>query len=276
MYSEKFIAMLQEKVSGKTVTEDSNYIIITSSNNLQAGASTTIQGQITWGNNENARVSKVMAEKISQASIAPIISIGEGAFKYADIATGDKINIVNNNLLEVNSNAFANLDGLNQINLPNVVRIGTNAFYNTSVSDVSIPNVNSVQANAFAECESLYRIDLGTVSTLGTNAITNAPYLYQVFFKSNGQALNISSNAISDVGGLTNERIRLYVNNGYGEDGVPYVNNYKNLITNYSEKFFAYDYIIGSYTPLNATIDIGDYSIREATFKNKSKRFLLK
>lgn len=256
--------------SGLTVTEDSNYIIITSSNNLQAGASTTIQGQITWGNNENARVSKVMAEKISQASIAPIISIGEGAFKYADIATGDKINIVNNNLLEVNSNAFANLDGLNQINLPNVVRIGTNAFYNTSVSDVSIPNVNSVQANAFAECESLYRIDLGTVSTLGTNAITNAPYLYQVFFKSNGQALNISSNAISDVGGLTNERIRLYVNNGYGEDGTPYVNNYKNLITNYSEKFFAYDYIIGSYTPLNATIDIGDYSIREATFKNKS------
>lgn len=256
--------------NGLTVTEDDNYLIMTSSNSLASGASFTIQGQFTWGSDEDARFQKILAEKVGNASTAPLISIGEGAFKYADIATGDKLNIENNNILEINSSAFANLDGLNEIILPNVVRIGTSAFYNTSVTDVSIPNINSVLANAFAECESLYRIDLGLVSTLGANAITNAPYLYQVFFKSTGQSLNIASGAISNVGSLTNERIRFYVNNGYTDDGTPYVNNYKSLISNYSEKFFAYDYILGSYTPLNATIDIGDYSIREATFTNSS------
>lgn len=256
--------------SGLNVTEDDNYLIMTSSNSLGAGASTTITGQFTWGSEEEARFQKVLAEKVGNASTAPLISIGEGAFKYSDIATGDLLNIDNSNILEINSNAFANLDGLNVINLPNVVRIGTSAFYNTSVTDVSIPNVNSVLANAFADCGSLYRINFGKVSTLGANSISNAPYLYQVFFQKDGQSLNISSNAITDVGGLTNERIRFYVNNGYNEDGTPYVNDYKSLITNYSEKFFAYDYILGSYTPINATIDIGDYSIREATFKNKS------
>ncbi len=199
----------------------------------------------------------------------PVIEIGPNAFIHTTVAVNERINIDNQNIIIVGDNAFKNVEGIEKLRLINSITIGTSAFENNkTIKKITLTNLNTIRSNAFLGSENLFIIDFGSVQTIEENVLTNAPYLEQVFFNVNSLDLAINYNAISNVGSLSNNRLRFYVTDGKDINNREYVNTYKSLFNSeYNDYFYPLGYIMGSYSQANSPYDIGSYSIRE-TIKN--------
>ncbi len=203
-----------------------------------------------------------------------IISVGDNAFNHTKVKNDSSFNIESSQLLSVGNSAFANLSGIKKVELNNVVSLGNNAFANTSMTSGEFENLNKIGDSTFNNLQYLYKLNLGNVREVGKNALSNIPNLYQVLFSASGTnlSLSIAENSMNDLGGQTNGRMRFYVTNGHTSNNEEYVDIYRSQFPKeFASYFFAYDFVIGSYTPSGITdeIDIGEYSIKETTLTDK-------
>ncbi|MDD3241361.1 MAG: leucine-rich repeat protein [Bacilli bacterium] len=204
-----------------------------------------------------------------------IISIGDNAFAHTNTVTNSSFDITSNKLLKVGENAFSGIDAIKTVTLPSVEYIGDNAFRATTIAKGTFDSLKTLGNSAFQNTPTLYYLNLGGVKSIEENAISNCPELLQVLFRVDTVNVNFHNNSINNIGTSSNDRLRLYVTNGKNQDGIEYVDLYKSYFnSNLSSYFFAYDYIIGTYTPdgVNSDIDIGEYAIREVTVKNSTNQ----
>lgn len=104
--------------------------------------------------------------KLPSAEFDNVISIGNYAFGYCTALTDITIESVKS----VGSQAFYNTS-ISSINLPNVITINTETFYNCyNLNLVTLPNVTTIGTYAFYYCYNLEAIDLPSVETLERGA----------------------------------------------------------------------------------------------------------
>ena len=260
-----------------SLSEDGSNLIIKNADynaTINPGSTVIMSFQLEWTGDRDKTASVATARELnSSEETLPVISIGENAFIHTPVKANTLINIENNNILTVENGGFENLKGIKQVKLDNVISIGERAFKNSSITIGTFTNVETVKSNAFNNANRLYILDLGKVKKLESNAISDNPYLYKLLFETSNSDLNVTfdKEAINNVGTLTNNRMRFYVTNGANEDGERYVDIYKSYFNDkYQSYFFAYDTLMGSYTPtgLDEEFDIGEYTIRDVTVKN--------
>ncbi|MDD2435191.1 MAG: leucine-rich repeat protein [Bacilli bacterium] len=140
-----------------------------------------------------------------------VISIGKNAYIHTVRTVGSTFNIENENILKIDSNAFKGVAGVSVLDTLNLTFLGSNAFDGSTLTMVKAPNINTISSYALANMPSLYYVDLGTVKTMEANALYKLNNLTQVFFKPHNDTLSIDTNSISEVGSLTSNRIRFYV-----------------------------------------------------------------
>lgn len=141
----------------------------------------------------------------------PLISIGNRAFIHTETNSNTNISFNNENLLNIGDYAFYNVTGITLLDLPNLTNIGDYAFYNNSLNKVETPNLESIGTYAFSNMANLYYINLGKVIKMEERSLYNLNNLLQVFFTPTDETIVYNQNAIDNVGGLTNNRIRFYV-----------------------------------------------------------------
>ena len=201
-----------------------------------------------------------------------IISVGDNAFRHALSENDALYNINSERLLYLGKYSLANLRGLGSVELPNVVTLEEGSFFNTTITKGVFTNLETIKTKALADTPRLYYLNLGTVVNMETLSVTNAPQLYQVLFqpKNNNPTLVFSATGFVNVGTVTNDRIRFYVTNETNINGVPFVDIYSGYFTEYKDYFYAYDYIVGSYTPsgLPTYVDIGVYSVKSVSIRD--------
>ena len=266
--------------SGSTITPSGNgdYVTVSAADyakKILSGRSLTFSMQFTWLSQQTSVEILDFQASMPNSKGMDIISIGDNAFSHTVTKSGESFDLNNSGILSVGKNAFTNLAGIRKVNMSNLVSIGSGAFKGTGITAATFNKLNFVGANAFSNVSSLYKLDLGYTKTLESNAISNAPNLYQVFFKATGDTLELSiaEDAVSKVGTATNDRMRFYVTNGKTGDNEEYVEVYRNQFPDaYKGYLFAYDYVLGSFVPsgISDTIDIGAYSIKETTVGNKN------
>lgn len=154
-----------------------------------------------------------------------VISIGQSAFIHSKSESGIAADLVSDTLLEIDDYAFNGVKGINSLESESLVRVGEYAFNNSSLEYVIIPYVDQVESYAFANMSTLYKIDLGYVRELSANALYNLDNLYQVFFEPVDNVL-FDPYSITNVGSLTNNRIRFYVGAKETEDIVQILTPY--------------------------------------------------
>jgi len=78
--------------------------------------------------------------------------------------------VIAENALNIIDYAFYNCKSLTDINLPNVISIGSSTFYNcnslTSITDDNLPKVTSLPSSAFRYCNLLETVSLSNVAAL--------------------------------------------------------------------------------------------------------------
>ena len=127
---------------------------------------------------------------VSGALIIPesVINIGDGAFYNCDSLT-----IISTNAQIIGQNAFAECEGLLQINLgENVESIGNGAFSNCDNILTVNTDAPSIGCDAFANCDRLVSVTLGdSVQTLGNGAFSGC-------FRLNNVSLGENITSIGD------------------------------------------------------------------------------
>jgi len=200
-----------------------------------------------------------------------VISVGDNAFIHTTLETGLSVDINSNYLLNIGDNAFKGTKGINSVIANSLITLGSNAFEDSSLTNASFDKLNSIGDYALANMLTLYRVNLGTVKTMGANALYNLDRLEQIFFESTDLNLAFNNTAITDVGSLTNNRLRIYVTDAIASNGQPYMDTYKILFASeYKEYFFPKGHIVGSYSQPNIPWDIGIFSVRKVTKTNSS------
>ena len=200
-----------------------------------------------------------------------VISVGDNAFTHTTLETGLSVDINSNYLLNIGDNAFKGTKGISSIIANSLITLGSNAFEDSSLTNASFDKLNSIGDYALANMLTLYSVNLGTVKTMGANALYNLDRLEQIFFESTDLNLSFNNTAITDVGSLTNNRLRIYVTDAIASNGQPYLDTYKILFASeYKDYFFPKGYIVGSYSQTNIPWDIGVFSVRKVTKTNAS------
>ncbi|MDD2376708.1 MAG: leucine-rich repeat protein [Clostridia bacterium] len=221
---------------------------------------------------QNLQSGYVFPTEINVESLSlNVISVGDNAFIHTTLDTGLSVDINSNYLLNIGDNAFKGTEGINSIIANSLVTLGNNAFENSSLTNASFDNLNSIGEYALANMLTLYSINLGTVKNMDANSLYNLDRLEQIFFESTDLNLAFNNTAITDVGSLTNNKIRIYVTDAIAPNGKQYADVYKDLFaTEYKEYFFAKGHIIGSYQQANIPWDIGIFSVRKVIKTNAS------
>jgi len=200
-----------------------------------------------------------------------VISVGDNAFIHTTLETGLSVDINSDYLLNIGDNAFKGTKGISSIIANSLITLGSNAFEDSSLTKASFDKLNSIGDYALANMLTLYSVNLGTVKTMGANALFNLDRLEQIFFESTDLNLSFNNTAITDVGSLTNNRLRIYVTDAIASNGQPYLDTYKILFSpDYKEYFFPKGNIVGSYSQPNIPYDIGVFSVRKVTKTNAS------
>ena len=83
--------------------------------------------------------------------------------------------VVIHKLKNVGDASFSENFFLNEVKLPDAVSIGARAFFQTGLSAVSLPAVESVDQGAFSDCISLSFVSLPVVTSIGQNAFFECP-----------------------------------------------------------------------------------------------------
>ena len=200
-----------------------------------------------------------------------VISVGDNAFIHTTLETGLSVDINSIYLLKIGDNAFKGTKGINSIIADSLITLGANAFENSSLTNASFNNLNTIGEYALANMLTLYSINLGTVKTMGANALYNLDRLEQIFFTATDLNLSYNNTAITDVGTLTNNRLRIYVTDAIASNGQQYADTYKTLFSaDYKEYFYPRGTIVGSYSQANIPWDIGVFSVRKVVKTNAS------
>ncbi len=175
---------------------------------LSANGTKTIQLQVTSSDqNFNLVASYFVDNDLGE----PLIRIGDRAFINIDSNTDISLKFNNSNLLEIGDYAFYDINGIKEINFSKLTTIGDYAFYNNSLNKVETPNLKSIGTYAFSNMPNLYYMNLGKVLEMSERSLYNLPNLLQVFFTPSDETVLFNQNAIDNVGGNTNDRIRFYV-----------------------------------------------------------------
>lgn len=265
-----------EQYSNGNWEEHTDYVTIlptTTNASIAMGRSITVQLKISSLVSFNSVEFLGFRATMPNVSGLNIISVGQNAFSHTRSSSSATFDMSSTQMLNISNNAFMGLTGIKNITMDNVEYIGSGAFKDTSIAKGSFKNLKTLGQGAFQNVSTLYVLDLGTVHEMKENAISNAPNLLQVFFEMETLDLAFNNNAINNVGSTSNDRMRFYVTNGVNQDDERYVDIYKSYFKGEIQSyFFSYDYIIGSYTPagVNDDVDIGEFSIREATVKNEN------
>jgi hypothetical protein len=198
-----------------------------------------------------------------------VISVGDNAFIHTTLETGLSVDINSNYLLKIGNNAFKGTKGINSIIANSLVTLGDHAFEDSSLTNASFSKLNSIGEYALSNMLTLYSINLGTVKHMGANALYNLDRLEQIFFEATDLNLSYNNTAITDVGNLTNNRLRIYVTDAIASNGLQYSDTYKTLFASeYKEYFYPRGTIIGNYSQANIPWDIGVFSVRKVTKTN--------
>jgi hypothetical protein len=201
-----------------------------------------------------------------------VISIGREAYINVAMVTENLFDVTNTNLLRVRRKAFQDFNGVNSFTANNVVSIGDYAFEGTPIKYASFNNLNTMGSNVFQNNNTLYSLNLGKVKTMGQYSVASAPYLHQLFFEATDLTLSFHVNSLYEIGTLANNRLRVYVTDANASNGTPFVDVYRGLIAGtYTSYFYPRGTIIGSYTPVNTTYDIGIYSVRAVTIEDANE-----
>lgn len=113
---------------------------------------------------------------------ATVTLIGESAFSGCGF-TSFKIN---ENVTEIQRNAFCNCGNLEKIEWGNVSLIGYNAFEGCGFKELSLPNsLRSIYRNAFRRCDKLAKVDLSKTNVTEIGCFANCYALKEVCFPKN-------------------------------------------------------------------------------------------
>ena len=77
--------------------------------------------------------------------------------------------------------------------------------------------------------------------------------------------MSVHSTAMNNIGINANNRLRIYVPEGK-------VDFYKALFSNYQDYIYPTGYIVGSFINTPIPYDIGEYSVRETTIKDRNNQ----
>lgn len=188
-----------------------NYTIISNQDEwskIPINGSITIQIQF-YSPNENYTFNAEYVDETDNGT--PLISIGDRAFIHTNTNSSTNITFKNKNLLNIGDHAFYNIKGIVELDLENLTNIGDYAFYNGSLTKVETPNLKSIGTYALSNMSTLYYINLGKVIEMKENSLYNLNNLLQVYFKPTKETIVFDQNAITNVGSLTDDRIRFYV-----------------------------------------------------------------
>lgn len=198
----------------------------------------------------------------STSNVMNIISIGEYAYRHTISTSGHTILLEANNLLNISNHGLENIS-VKSLTSDSLITIGDYALYNTGLQTVDLPNLNSMGKYAMSGMDTLYSVNLGNIEIMKENAISNNPNLEQIFIGTvNTDNMSVHSTAMSNIGTNAKDRLRIYV----PESKVDY---YKALFSNYSEYIFETGYIVGTFINTPIPYDIGEYSVKEVTLKDR-------
>ena len=206
-----------------------------------------------------------------------VIGVGDRAFRWASMSSGGSFDIVNTNLRYIADYAFYNLQGVRELNVPNVDYIGEYALFNNKLYKATTTKLVELGNYAYANNTSLNYVNAGPVTSIGEGAFYGCTGMEQMYFAStnadtqaSGMKIGVGSNAFYNVGTIIGKRFRIYVPDGkIGTSNVTYQEAYKNTFpSNVKDYIYPTGYIIGSYKFGTLPYDIGEYSVREVTLKN--------
>ena len=89
--------------------------------------------------------------------------------------------VIPNEVVKIGDSAFSDCTSLTSVSMPNVQTIGMLAFRRyTSLTSVSMPNVLSIGKYAFGNCTSLTSVEMPNVQTIGDYAFFNCELLTDI------------------------------------------------------------------------------------------------
>lgn len=201
----------------------------------------------------------------STSPLMNIISVGEYAYRHTASSSNQTIDLLANNLINIDNHGLENIK-VKSLTSESLISIGDYSLYNTGLQTVDLPNLNSMGKYAMSDMDTLYSVNLGNIQVMGENAISNNPNLEQIFIgTTNTDNMSVHSTAMNNIGTNANNRLRIYVPEGK-------VDFYKALFSNYQDYIYPTGYIVGSFINTPIPYDIGEYSVREATVKDRNNQ----
>lgn len=200
-----------------------------------------------------------------------IVSVGDYAYYHSNSMAGFDFSVNNNSIIEIGEGAFESVSGLNEFKSNSVEHIKENAFYSSGLKKATFTNLNKADTESFGNMPNLYYLDLGTVKHMDSKTVANCNYLYQLLFTGTDLNFNFSSDALDNIGSLTNNRMRIYVTDGVADSSISYAEAYSEVLSKeYKDNFYLKGDIVGSYVPKEINADVGAYNVRIVTIKNMS------
>ncbi len=207
--------------------------------------------------------------------IMPLISIGEYAFRWANMNGDNTFAINTNSLLIIDDYALYNM-GVSSLNAPNVDFVGSYAFYGNQLSTVNLPNLFTLGDYAFYGNKILNYVNLGNVETIGSYALASCTALEQIFFTTTNvdtstvtMNISIGENAFNNIATEIGKRFRIYVPDGDINSTSTYRDAYINTLPSaLSSYIFETGILINDYVYSVLPYNIHEYSVKEVTINN--------
>lgn len=139
---------------------------------------------ITYATDQDGNyVYRYFSPALTSVRLYSLTSLGEQAFaqcqKLERVALGNEITVLPDR-------AFLYCSSLNSINLENVQKIGSNAFFESALTEIDLGKATEIGTYAFAYCDKLTHVSFGTAGiTLGEGAFAYDPALADVTGTSN-------------------------------------------------------------------------------------------
>lgn len=251
---------------GFAILRNANYSGSIPSHGSVSGIGLQINRASTY---DEPEVSKVSVDLNGGSSTLPIISVGDYAYYHARTLPGFSFSVENNSILFLGKGAFEGNSSIDTFKSSSLETIGENAFNNSSLSYGKFDNLHTVQSNAFSNANKLYYLDLGTVKNMSEKAVANDNNLFQLYFQGTSLDVDFHSNAIYNVGSLTGNRFRAYVEDGTQASTQTYAASYGEMINAYQTYFYPLGDFTGSYTPESISYDIGTMTVRQVRVRNR-------
>ena len=216
---------------------------------------------------QGADLSGSLPEYLTANSTAKnVISVGEGAYQNAVVATGSTFYIESTKLINISDSAFKSFN-IDHVIGSLITTIGASAFEGSSVHYGFFENLRTLGNRAFYNCSGLYRLKLGGVTTIGSEAAAETPNLTSVFVTNTLVNVSYSPDAFDNTGTNIASRFRMYVPYETNADMVTF---FRGIYTDLSDYIYPTGTIIGHYRYGSINYDIGEYSVREVTKTNAS------